>query len=148
MLSEQMAEFGNYGCCTILPSRGQHGQCAHAAFCRCTSILLFVQQVFGMQVFWLSLQTSCQFCLVWLNRCKNDFLQDILENPDLHIDDMFIASLVSDLIKVSRTDGSLNSMVKRAKLNCRAAALCILQCYVGDISRQWEQIVRWKLLDR
>ena len=36
-----------------------------------------------------------------LKSCQSFSLQDILENDDLHLDDMFIASLVFDLIRVS-----------------------------------------------
>ena len=49
---------------------------------------------------------SCNFPIEWCNLyavelcCYNSISQDILENSTLHLDDMFIASLVADLIKV------------------------------------------------
>jgi len=59
----------------------------------------------------------CYFCYRFLGICLlvtvlisgsqkdavwtvNMWAQDIIDNPDIHLDEMFIASLVSDLIKV------------------------------------------------
>jgi len=33
--------------------------------------------------------------------------QDIIDNPDIHLDEMFVASLVFDLIKVSARNADL-----------------------------------------
>ena len=43
-------------------------------------------------------------------------MQDILDNPDIHLDEMFIASLVFDLIRVSRSHSSNERSINQLTL--------------------------------
>jgi len=53
---------------------------------------------------WICFLWQCRHRLLLLISCGFVvWAQDIIDNPDIHLDEMFIASLVFDLIKVSVT---------------------------------------------
>lgn len=66
---------------------------------------------------WSNLDQTSNHIIKFIPMAIFYFLQDILENEDVKLDHMFIASLVADIVKVCLMNGNLRESLRYIRLD-------------------------------